>query len=104
MSTKHEYSHLTIDADGIARITNTRYKVIHLAVEHYQHGWTAEELLRQHPDLRPEQVYSVLAYFYDHYDSLVSQMKATFATVEAARLSQPMSRDELLRRKNALGK
>lgn len=103
MSTKQDYSHLTVDADGTARITNTRYKVIHLAAEHYQHGWTAEELLRQHPDLRPEQVYSVLAYFYDHYDSLVSQMKASLATVEAARLSQPMSRDELLCRKTALG-
>lgn len=82
------------------RIGDTRYKVIHLAAEHYQFGWSAEELLRQHPDLRPAQVYSALPFFYDHYDSLVSQMNASLATVEAARLSQPMSRDELLRRKS----
>ena len=103
MSTKYEYSHLTVEPDGTARVTNTRYKVIHLAAEHYQHGWTAEELLRQHPDLRPEQVYSALTFFYDHYESLVSQMKASRSNIEAARLSQPASRDELLRRKTVLG-
>src|SRR5438105_4137163 len=65
MSTQAHYPHLTIDADGVARIAATRYKVIHLAAEHYQHGWTAEELLRQHPDLHPEQVYAAVTYFYD---------------------------------------
>lgn len=44
MSTNHKFPHLTIDADGgAARIGGTRYKVLHLAAEHYQHGWTAEE-------------------------------------------------------------
>jgi uncharacterized protein (DUF433 family) len=101
MSTSNEYPHLTIDTDGAARIGNTRYKVIHLAAEHYQHGWTAEELLRQHSDLRPEEVYSALTYFYDHYESVVSQLKASFAITENARQTQPTSRDGLLRRKSA---
>jgi uncharacterized protein (DUF433 family) len=52
MSTAAHYPHIVLDAAGVARIDQTRYKVLHLAAEHYQHGWTAEELLRQHPDLR----------------------------------------------------
>ena len=56
MSTQMQYPHLTIGADGIAHIGQTRYKVVHLAAEHYHYGWTAEEILRQHPDLRPEEV------------------------------------------------
>jgi uncharacterized protein (DUF433 family) len=59
------YPHLTIDGNGTARIGKTCYKVIHLAADHLQHGWTAEELLRQHPDLRPGEVYSALTCFYD---------------------------------------
>ena len=52
MSTAAHYPHIVLDAAGGARIDQTRYKVMHPAAEHYQHGWTAEELLRQHPDLR----------------------------------------------------
>ena len=99
MITASEYPHLTIDEDGTARIGGTRYKVNHLAAEHFHHGWTAEELLRQHPDLRPDEVYSGLTYFYDHRDAMVAQMKASFSALEADRATQPLSRDELLRRK-----
>ena len=103
MSTTNAYPHVTLDADGTARIDDTRYKVIHLAAEHYHHGWTAEELMRQHPDLRPEQVYSALAYFYDHHASLLSQLRASFEAAESVRPPPSVSRDELLRRKSAAG-
>jgi uncharacterized protein (DUF433 family) len=104
MSANTVYPHLTTGQNGQARIGKTRYKVLHLAAEHYQHGWTAEELLRQHPDLRPEEVYAALTYFYDHYAAMVAAMKDSLATGEATRPAQPVSRDELLRRKAALGK
>ena len=67
MSTAVEYPHLTIDTDGNLRLGKSRYKVTHLAAEHFQHGWSGEELLRQHPDLAPGEVYSALAYFYDPF-------------------------------------
>jgi uncharacterized protein (DUF433 family) len=54
------YPHIDLDAKGVARIGQTRYKVLHLAAEHFHYGWSAEELLRQHPDLRPEEVYAAL--------------------------------------------
>ena len=72
--------------------------MLHLAAEHHHHGWTAEELLRQHPDLRPEQVNAALAYFYDHYDELIAQMESSAAAAEAARRAQGRSRDELVKR------
>jgi hypothetical protein len=46
MSTAIPYPHLTIDDDGTARIERTRYKVIHLAGEHYHYGWPAEEIFQ----------------------------------------------------------
>ena len=90
MSTETQYPHLTMEADGTARIGSTRYKVIHLAAEHYHHGWTAEELLRQHPDLKPEQVYAALVYFYDHYEDLVRQMQASAEKAEVMRRAQTL--------------
>ncbi len=99
MDTAIQYPHLTIDDDGTARIARTRYKVIHLAGEHYHYGWPAEEILRQHPDLRPEQVHAALTYFYDHYDRLVQEMSASAEIVEAERLGQRLTRAQLLARR-----
>ena len=80
------------------RVDRTRYKVIHLAGEHYHYGWSAEEILRQHPDLRPEQVYASLTYFYDHFEELVKAMHDTAIVVEQGAAAQPISRAELLKR------
>jgi uncharacterized protein (DUF433 family) len=93
------YPHLAIDDDGTARIEGTRYKVIHLAGEHYHYGWTAEEILRQHPDLRPEQVYAALTYFYDHHDHLVEEMRSSAEIVETERPNQQPTRAQLLARR-----
>jgi uncharacterized protein (DUF433 family) len=101
MSTAAEYPHIFVDASGTARIDDTGYNVQHLAAEHYQHGWTAEELLRQHPDLRPEQAYAALTFFYDHYDEMIEQMEASAAKAEGLRQANGLSRDELLKRRES---
>jgi|GEM_PF-4823567 len=62
-------------------------------------GWSAEEILRQHSDLRPEQVYAALTYFYDHHDLLVQELEATAFAAERERLKQPITRAELLKRR-----
>jgi len=98
MSTAISYPHLTFDANSRACIEGTSYKVDHLAGEHYHYGWSAGEILQQHPDLRPEQVYAALTYFYDYHDLLVQEMEATAFAAERERLKQPMTRAELLKR------
>ena len=98
MSSVANYPHISIDADGNARIDGTRYKVIHLAAEHYHYGWSAEELLRQHPDLKPEEIYAALTYFYDHFEQMVTEMDSAGERVEAYRDKQSLSRAELLKR------
>ena len=92
------YPHIEVDG-GVARIGRTRYKVLHLAGEHYFHGWTAEELLRQHPDLQPEEVYAALGFFYDHFEEMVEELKQSGEAAERLRANstQP-SRAELLAR------
>ena len=102
MSVATSYPHIQIDDRGTARLGRSRYKVLHLAGEHYHYGWTAEELLRQHPDLRPEEVYAALAFFYDHFDELVGQMQAQEHQLAALRPQSTLSRAELLRRRKGI--
>lgn len=99
MSTATQYPHLTIHEDGTAFISGSRYRIIHIASEHHRLGWSAEEILRQHPDLRPEEVYAALTYFYDHRDAMVAQLEEERREFEELRAKQTLSREELLRRK-----
>ncbi len=98
MNPSISYPHLHTDETGTVRIGQTRYKVKHLAAEHYQHGWTAEELMRHHPDLCPAEVYSALAYFYDHYDGMLAEIQQSYQAALKAASPSPVSRAELLRR------
>lgn len=66
------YPHITVAEDSVPRVGGTRYTVLHPASEHYHAGWSAEELLRQHPDLRPEEVHAAPTYFYDHFGEMVA--------------------------------
>ena len=101
MATADTYPHIGLAADGKVVIEGTRYTVEHIAAEQYFYGWSAEEILRQHPDLRPAEVYAALAYFHDHHDRIVAAIEAGKARAERARGSEPVSRDELLRRRAA---
>ncbi|MBI2808548.1 MAG: DUF433 domain-containing protein [Planctomycetes bacterium] len=92
------YPHIETDEKGTLRIGASRYEVIHLASEHFHHGWSAEELLRQHADLRPEEVYAALAYFYDHYEAMVAQMQAFNERGKARLQDQTLTREQLLKR------
>lgn len=103
MNTIVRYPHLSLDEAGEARVDGTRYKVIHLAGEHYHYGWSAEEILRQHPDLRPEQVYAALTYFYDHHEPMVQSMRDAAAAAERESAKQPITRAELLKRRASRG-
>jgi len=100
VATADTYPHIGIATDGKAVIEGTRYTVEHIAAEQYFYGWSAEEILRQHPDLRPAEVYAALAYFHDHHDSMVAAIEAGKAGADRARGPEPVSRDELLRRRD----
>ena len=97
MSLGIQYPHLDADERGEVRIGRTRYTVRHLAGEHWHYGWSAEELLRQHPDLRPEEVYAALTWFYDHFDETVVLLRAESAQKAPA---STVTRAELQRRRS----
>ena len=101
MVTTSIYPHIECDESGTPRIAKTRYSVVTLAAEHYYYGWSAEEMLRQHADLRPEQVYAALGYFYDNYQAMLETMNAMNERGEARLQNQVLSREQLLQRRSA---
>ena len=65
-----KYEHITIDEKGVPFIAGTSMKVLELVSEKIAYGWSPEELHLQHPYLTLGQIYSALAYYYDHEEKL----------------------------------
>jgi uncharacterized protein (DUF433 family) len=59
------YPHIELK-DGIPTVDGTRIKVVHLVLEQMAHGWTPQEIQRQHPSLTLAQIHSAFAYYHDH--------------------------------------
>ena len=84
------YAHIVLDDDGVPLITGTTMKVIELVVEQTAYGWSAEELHFQHPYLSLGQIYSALAYYWDHKDALDQDITRRRAQAdEVRRMTSP---------------
>lgn len=66
MATPTSYAHIEIRDDGRPWLIGTQIKVLEVALDRLAHHWDGDEIHRQHPHLTLGQIYSCLAYYYDH--------------------------------------
>jgi len=64
------YEHIILDQAQVPMIAGTTMKVIELVLDSKAYGWSPEELHFQHPYLTLGQIYSALAYYWDHQADL----------------------------------
>jgi uncharacterized protein (DUF433 family) len=69
-------------------IRGTRFPVSSVAIQ-YQQGLTAEDILREFPQLTPAQVYGALAYYFDRQQTIDSEIEQL--RIEAQHLDQDPS-------------
>ena len=60
-------------------------KVIELVMAQKAHGWSPEELHFQHPYLSMSQIYSALAYYWEHKEALDADIEKRFNDAEQLR-------------------
>ena len=68
MLVETRYEHVTLDEKRVPIITNTTMKVVELVLARIAYGWSPEELHFQFPYLSLGQIYSALAYYWDHQE------------------------------------
>lgn len=83
------YEHVVLTDEQVPMIAGTTMKVRELVAERYAYGWSAEELQFQHPYLSLGQIYSALAYYFDHQERIDADLLARAARVQALRQGQP---------------
>jgi uncharacterized protein (DUF433 family) len=81
------YEHITLNEMGVPVIAGTTMKVTELVQEYIAYGWSPEELHFQHPYLTLGQVYSALAYYWDHKEELDQDIERRLARVNQLRRS-----------------
>jgi uncharacterized protein (DUF433 family) len=91
MLTETSYEHIRIDENRVPIIAGTTMKVIELVLEHVAHGWSPEELKYQHPYLELGQIYSALAYYYDHKEVLDLEIERRLEKVDLLQKRMPQT-------------
>ncbi|MCB8953499.1 MAG: DUF433 domain-containing protein [Ardenticatenales bacterium] len=79
------YKHIHLDEEGVAFVAGTTMKVIELVMAQIAYGWSPEELHFQHPYLTMSQVYSALAYYWEHKDTFDAEMGRRLRYAEQSR-------------------
>ena len=87
MLSETRYEHIMLNEDQVPMIAGTTMKVVELVLDHLAYGWSPEELHFQHPSLTMGQIYSALAYYWDHKAELDQDIERRLRFVEQVQQS-----------------
>jgi hypothetical protein len=77
MSADIPYPHITRPDGDVARLKRVpRVRVAQIVMDYLTHGWSPEEMCRQHPYLKLVEAYAALAYYFDHRDVIDAEIAA----------------------------
>jgi Protein of unknown function (DUF433) len=76
MSTAVAYPHIRKPGNEPATLDRIpRLRVSQIVADYLAHGWSPEEMCRQHPDLRLSEAHSAMAYYFDHQDEIDHELQ-----------------------------
>lgn len=91
MLAETRYEHVVLNEARVPLISGTTMKVVELVLAQAAYGWSAEELHIQFSHLTLGQIYSALAYYWDHRGELDTDIENRIKKVDAIRKSMPVS-------------
>lgn len=101
MLAETRYEHIVLNDAHIPMIAGTTMKVVELVLAQAAYGWSAEELNLQFPHLTLGQIYSALAYYWDHREELDKNIEHRIENVNKIHKSMPIS--DLVKRLKSKG-
>ena len=92
MSVGVSYPHIESAPGQSARLSRLpRVRVAQIAMDYLAHGWSAEEICRQHRHLTPAEVHAALAYYFDHQAEIDAEIRAEWDQVRHDRATSTPS-------------
>ncbi|MFO7944129.1 MAG: DUF433 domain-containing protein [Anaerolineales bacterium] len=87
MPVETRYEHVGLNKTRDPVILGSTMKVVELVLAHLAYGWSPEELHFQFPHLTMGQIYSALAYYWDHQEELDEDIEDRLSSVDQMRRS-----------------
>ena len=91
MLAETRYEHIVLNDARVPLIAGTTMKVVELVLAQAAYGWSAQELHIQFPYLTLGQIYSALAYYWDHREELDKDIEKRLKRVDYIHKSIPVS-------------
>ncbi|WP_225886419.1 DUF433 domain-containing protein [Leptolyngbya sp. PCC 6406] len=86
-----EYKYIRLKDDGVPHIAETTMKVVELVTSHLTYGWSPAELHFQYPHITMSQIYSALAYYWDHKADIDADIDRRLALAKQQQATAPPS-------------
>jgi uncharacterized protein (DUF433 family) len=92
MSVALAYPHIEKPEGEPARLQRVpRVRVAQVAMDYLAHGWSADEMCRQHPYLTPAEAHAAMTYYFDHQAEIDAEIEQELKELRAARAGAPPS-------------
>jgi hypothetical protein len=89
MSAGTTYPHIEKPVGESARLERVpRVRVAQIVMDYLAHGWSPDEMCRQHPNLTKAEAHAAMAYYFDHQSEIDTEIEAEVRNAEAA-LKEP---------------
>jgi uncharacterized protein (DUF433 family) len=76
MSAATAIPHIEKPAGGSARLARRpRVRVAQVVMDHLAHGWSVEEMCRQHPDLTPAEAHAAMLYYWENREEIDDEIR-----------------------------
>jgi Protein of unknown function (DUF433) len=103
MSSQILYPHIEKLENQPARLQRLpRIRVAQIVMDYLAHGWSVEEMCRQHSYLHPSEIYVAMGYYFDHQNEIDQEIQAEWEHVQNQKSQAPSPFAVRLRAKGLL--
>jgi hypothetical protein len=92
MATNLAYPHVEKPEGQPAHLQRfPRVRIAQIVMDYLAHGWSAEEMCRQHPYLSLAEAHAAMLYYWDHQEEIDQEIRAEWEQAERDRAEAPPS-------------
>jgi hypothetical protein len=104
MTTAVTYPHLVKTEGSSARLARLpRIRVAQIVIDYLNHGWSADEICIHYPHLKPAEVHSAMAYYFDHQVEIDAEIEEEQIAIEdSQKTTKPTAVEQKLRAQGLL--
>lgn len=90
MATEIFYPHIDSSAGQPARLSRIpRIRVAQIVMDYLAHGWSTDDMCRQHPYLLPAEAHAAMGYYFDHQAEIDGEIRQELVIAEDTRRNIP---------------